>query len=285
MDNLPRPSLRIRKNTIAFPRPILEWLLTLPPTEAKIVTAIVAQTYGWNKDSDFISYSQFIKKTGCSREALARALSGLRKSGFIRVTDAQGDEIENPSGKKLYYSFLYSEDPVKEIPPSWPEKPKKTTFAGLKNELVYSGPSSPEIVLVTGPKSEQVSHPQVYYSETTGLESEQTKGILFNSPLLSKGEKPKNSIFKDLANKARELANLKPSDKIQSKFQYYALEAVKAAGLEGEFASRIFKLFKEKDYGEFQVKVTRDVASGDLYPTLSPDSKVRYLIGAYKKSI
>lgn len=277
MDNLPRPSDRELKNTVAIPRQLMEWLLTLPPNECKVGIIIALQTYGWHKDRDQISYSQFLKKAGCGREALAKALQELRSSGYLQVTDEQGDKVqskEDSRGKKLFYSFVYAQNYNQNKTFIWPE-PDTTTSP--KTELVsIELPSS---------ITEQVPASQTFYqSVKRSSETEHTKDNNTKLPLQSNGS-PKNNWGEKLKQRFEQIITQKPSQNIQNKFQHYALEAVKIAGLKGAFAGRIFRLYKQKDYGEFQVRITRDVVSGNLYQTLNEESKVRYLIGAYKKSI
>jgi len=88
-----------------FPMCINGWVHKLSGMEFKVLWYILRHTYGWHKDSDKISHSQFkfgIKKkngewldkgTGLSESSLKRAIKGLIDKGFIEkisVKDIKG---------------------------------------------------------------------------------------------------------------------------------------------------------------------------------------------------
>lgn len=96
-------------NTTQIPHFILrEWLPKLSDTELRVILIIADQTFGWHKASDYLSYSQLVKRTGNSNGAIGNALRSLREKGFIKVLDEKGRQLfskEECSGKKLFYSI------------------------------------------------------------------------------------------------------------------------------------------------------------------------------------
>lgn len=76
------------------------------------------------------------------------------------------------------------------------------------------------------------------------------------------------------------------SNKINHKFQAYAVEAADIAGLKNVGRNRLFQLFKQKDYGHAQVEKTKEVVSNEIYKKFTTeDQKIRYLVGAYRRNL
>lgn len=94
-------------NSTQIPNIILdEWMYELTPAEFKVVMVIARQTYGWNKENDWLTYSQLIEKTGLSKETVATALKGLHESGKIIVMTEDGEVLtdkRNSGRRKLFY--------------------------------------------------------------------------------------------------------------------------------------------------------------------------------------
>jgi phage replication O-like protein O len=63
--------------------------------ESRILWFILRKTYGWNKKSDRISYTQF-EETGITRRHIARTLCQLKNRNIITVSG---------NGQRLKYSF------------------------------------------------------------------------------------------------------------------------------------------------------------------------------------
>lgn len=77
---------RLQPNTTQIPNIILdEWLPTLNGAEIAVLMVIVRQTYGWHKESDFISITRLIRKTGLSSRAISYALKQLKEKGYIQT--------------------------------------------------------------------------------------------------------------------------------------------------------------------------------------------------------
>lgn len=69
--------------------------INLSAYESRILWFIFRKTYGWNKKSDCISYSQF-EETGINRRHIGRALKQLKERKIVNVSG---------SGYKLHYTL------------------------------------------------------------------------------------------------------------------------------------------------------------------------------------
>lgn len=58
----------------------------LTDNELRIALAVASKTYGWGKDSDRISYSQFVTLTGRAKPAINAGLKGLIARGWLEQT-------------------------------------------------------------------------------------------------------------------------------------------------------------------------------------------------------
>jgi biotin operon repressor len=84
----------------------------LTGAEITILIVIIRQTHGWinkrtgkRKTRDWISHSQFMKKTGLSRRAISKIIQSLESKGLITTTDQYGNPIENRRGQwRIYYA-------------------------------------------------------------------------------------------------------------------------------------------------------------------------------------
>ena len=60
-------------------------LPTMTPAEWMVMTVILRQTLGWQKERDAISLTQMQQKTGLSRHTVIDAIRGLAKRGWIKA--------------------------------------------------------------------------------------------------------------------------------------------------------------------------------------------------------
>lgn len=83
------------KNFFIYPNILEEYWRTMSSSEHLVLTFILRQTIGFRKECDYISLSQFSKGiggasrnrgTGLSISQVRRAIDGLERKGFIRVT-------------------------------------------------------------------------------------------------------------------------------------------------------------------------------------------------------
>lgn len=124
-------SSKFKPNTTQTPNVIFDRLMyELPDDEFKVLCAIVRKTYGWHKDTDRISNSQFEKMTGIKKRQIQRAKASLKRRGLIAETPP--DKL----GGVPEYEFL-EPDPVspmtpphasEDTPPVSPMTPTKDTM-------------------------------------------------------------------------------------------------------------------------------------------------------------
>lgn len=95
-------------------------LKELSAVELKVFLIIIRQTLGWSdkrvksgrKEIDWISSSQMLQKTGCSRRSITQAIDGLVRKNLIAVFDEYRSLLAAPcdrQGKsKLYYQPIFA---------------------------------------------------------------------------------------------------------------------------------------------------------------------------------
>lgn len=104
----------MRKGYTTVPNVILDELLPLlTVAELKTLLVIIRQTFGWSdkkgsrKKRDWISTSQFVSKTGLSRQTVSKTIGILHRNKLIVITDREGVRLDFPSQRKgktrLYY--------------------------------------------------------------------------------------------------------------------------------------------------------------------------------------
>jgi len=92
MDKFPGFPRDPATNYWPYPKALNGWWHVLSGSEQKALDYILRHTWGFKKNADFISYSQFINGVkncdkGCGiggKATLSRALTGLEEKGFIR---------------------------------------------------------------------------------------------------------------------------------------------------------------------------------------------------------
>lgn len=100
--------------TTPVPNAVFEYIPSLSEAELKLYLIILRQTLGWktgkNKERkvyDWISASQFQKKTGLSRRAIGSATQSLSFRNLILIADDHGRVLHTPKDRKgkirLYY--------------------------------------------------------------------------------------------------------------------------------------------------------------------------------------
>lgn len=104
------------KQTTQVPNFIFEeYLDKLTGAEYKILSWVFRQTFGWvnektgrRKMRDYISHSQFQKKTGLSLRVITNCIQSLSVRGLIQITDSMGNVLKTPTERKgktrLYYA-------------------------------------------------------------------------------------------------------------------------------------------------------------------------------------
>ena len=91
-----------------------KYLPIVKPTEAVIMMIIFRQTIGWidiktkkRKLKDWITNSQFQKKSGLTDKTISQAIQGLVDRRLITVTDSQGNELPTPESRRRKGKLFY----------------------------------------------------------------------------------------------------------------------------------------------------------------------------------
>jgi len=119
-----------------YPKALNGWWHILSGSEQKVLDYILRHTWGFKKNADFISYSQFIGGVkncdkGCGvrgRATLSRALSGLEKKGFIHRERFQHQGVR--------YTLTFTEASSHSVLP--PKASSKSKLASSKTEPASS---------------------------------------------------------------------------------------------------------------------------------------------------
>lgn len=166
-----------------FPMVINGWVHKLNGAEFKILWYILRHTYGWQKNSDTISYLQFqygIKRkngkwldngTGLSETAIKKSIKGLINKGFINVS-----RIKDEKGrwKVAKYSPKYKSigtKPRVDHPPV--EKCPLTIVSKQQSLSSNKGLDKP-----TGPKRKDITFKSEDYKKVIA-KYEKLKGVKF----------------------------------------------------------------------------------------------------------
>lgn len=112
------------------------FLKELKVAELKVLLVIIRQTLGWSdkrslrgrKEQDWISTTQLMTKTGCSRRAISSAIDNLVHKELIEVLDLSGTLLDDPSKRKGKVHLFYRLSP--------------TLLAPVDNECISSGYST-----------------------------------------------------------------------------------------------------------------------------------------------
>lgn len=78
-----KPIRRDKDPFTRFPNSYLDHMAELNPYEFKILALLVRKTYGWGKESDKISISQFANEAGISSQMVQKSLKALEEKGLV----------------------------------------------------------------------------------------------------------------------------------------------------------------------------------------------------------
>jgi len=80
-------SSKFKPNTTQTPNSIFDSIMAnLADNELRVLLVVIRKTYGWGKDVDMISNSQFEKMTGLEKRQIQRAKQSLKTKGLLRET-------------------------------------------------------------------------------------------------------------------------------------------------------------------------------------------------------
>jgi len=105
-----------KPHTTPVPNVIFDiYMKELNSTELKVLLVVIRQTLGWadrrgmygRKEVDWISGSQLIQKTGCSKRAITSAVDLLVQKKLIEVFDDRGIVLNDPMKRQGKYRLYY----------------------------------------------------------------------------------------------------------------------------------------------------------------------------------
>ena len=114
------------------PNDILEALsrIRISGEENQCVWFILRKTYGWHKEEDWISNSQFVEGTGISRQNVNRVIKKLMQKGIV---------VKNDYKYRLSYS-------IQKDPKKWKMSSKQTTKIVVRNDSDCSQKQPSDVV-------------------------------------------------------------------------------------------------------------------------------------------
>ena len=127
----------------------------LTGAEVKLLILVFRQTHGWvdqrtgkRKTRDWISHTQFVRKTGLSRRVISTTVQSLIAKGLITATDPTGQllpNIEDRRGQpRIFYApnmCTFRQEPVHFLPQTCAESAhNKTNYTKINNTKEKSSP-------------------------------------------------------------------------------------------------------------------------------------------------
>jgi len=109
----------LKPNTTQTPDLILDNLPAFSNAELRVCLVVIRSTLGWNKESDWLTQSQVVKRAGMSRASISPAIGSLVERSILLVRDEDGNALDTPAKRKaigeahrkIYYA-LNVEGPV-----------------------------------------------------------------------------------------------------------------------------------------------------------------------------
>jgi phage replication O-like protein O len=103
------------KATTPFPNALLDAVMPrLKDTEWRLLCVIVRQTLGWQekgqssrKESDWLTQTQLVQRTGRDRAAISRAIESLVQQRIITVRNEKGLLLQSPAARRQCRGRLY----------------------------------------------------------------------------------------------------------------------------------------------------------------------------------
>lgn len=97
------------------PNPLFDHhLKSLSESEIKVLLIVIRQTWGWidpqtrkRKQWDWITISQFQKKTGLSNKSVSKAIALLVKKNMVVTCDSTGYVLTSPEERKHAKRIFY----------------------------------------------------------------------------------------------------------------------------------------------------------------------------------
>lgn len=229
-------------NVTMTPNTILDyWMSRLSNAEFKCLMAIVRKTFGWQKHSDRISYSQISDLAGINRRNTIIAVAKLIKLGLVVMLVQSNYEsclfglnIHVPESEKVSLTSVASDTPNPALPVSLATPTKQKLLTKLRTNkqeiVVCSSKSDEEIRKALEPFKSNSTHikickernPEEISRAVTGalqyIENLKSQGVPYNAAaILTKFLRDKSSanITKQDLEKEKELEKKRLADRAE----------------------------------------------------------------------
>jgi phage replication O-like protein O len=113
-----------------------EHMNSLDPATTLVYIVICRQTIGWQKETDAISLSQFVRMTGLSKPTITKAIKQLVSSELIAVQSSSAGKIRDTNQYSLRSKTVLPPSKL-DLPPSKLDLPdgSKSTLPPVVNEV------------------------------------------------------------------------------------------------------------------------------------------------------
>jgi phage replication O-like protein O len=125
------------------------WLPLLTEAELKVLLVIMRKTFGWNKQRDFITNSQFVQLTGLSKPSVIAAIKTLQEKGLV-LREIKGKFGNEESYYELIVDDSNNSEGVKNVNPPSKESlpppvknfnPQNNSLNNTDKNVCYGEPS------------------------------------------------------------------------------------------------------------------------------------------------
>lgn len=96
------------RTLVAIPAAVIDTILPqLKDTELRVLLIVLRQTWGRNKEVDWLSHTQLKARTGRASEAVSGALDALVQRGLVTVRDERGAFLSDAVQRRRSRARLY----------------------------------------------------------------------------------------------------------------------------------------------------------------------------------
>ena len=93
---------------MVLPAVVIDTLLPqLKDTELRLLLVVLRQTWGRNKEADWLSHTQLKARTGRASEAVSGALDALVRRGLVTARDEAGALLSDPGERRRSRARVY----------------------------------------------------------------------------------------------------------------------------------------------------------------------------------
>lgn len=149
-------------NYTQLPNALFKLMPLMSEAELRVVLVIARQTFGWHKESDELSISQLMEKTGMSNRAVINGVQRGIERGIIKRTPIDEDNIR----EGFMFSLLVNESHKACEPKSQPLMNKVHTQKKRKESIKENGVTEPAPETPAPPPSVHVTAAAIANDET-----------------------------------------------------------------------------------------------------------------------